>query len=300
MEIAIGNGYYLYAKRGGRLSQSVWPDSTRLLNGAYDPTGLPLVTVEFEPATPCTLSGCGYSGRSSEYNSMSNAYSAAYPNNGYVQRPLPCDGGCSSPDVSNSVSPNGLDLRYQSTLYSITEQQLYTNYGVPSQFRTTNTAYVWSVFQKSEIEWSNTCQASRQDVVNRESDVKHVKSAQIALLVFGILSFIFLSVYFPCIMAFGGDGLKARSKTPNLICNIIVKVATLVCTIVTVVIAYSTLSFWDKVNASGGCADPLTDETFNQLGDKFSSLSYKNAISTAASSATGILDVLVTVAKRAL
>lgn len=297
---AIGTtGSWLYVKRGGRLSTTTWPDSSRQTDGAYAPTGLPLMDIVLQPGHQCTLDGCGYGGRSSSYSTMSSNYATNHPNNGYTLKTLPCDGGCKRPDVSGgSVSPNGYDLRFTRTFWSKTEQSLYTESNVPTEFITTDASYVWQIQIKSEIRWNPSCPETRAKVVDRKTDVTKVKNAQTALLVFGILSFIFLTLYFPCIEAFGSKEQKDKIKNPNLACKVIIKVATLVCTIVTVAIAYATLSFWDSVNKSGGCADPLTNETFKVLGDKFGELSYKNAISTAASSATSFLDVAVAIFKR--
>jgi len=230
---------------------------------------------------------------------MVSNYETDHPTAGYTPQDYDCDGGCLSPDISNSVSPSGRDIRYL-RVYARQESDLFTEspaYGlqpsIPTEFITGGN-YPWYLEMRSEIIWTLGCKETRQDVVNRQTDVNDVRKAQLALLILGIISFIFLSIVFPCIEICAKQKAKEYA-TANCACKITVKGAILGCTIATVIIAYSTLAFWSAINGDGSesaCSDPLTSETFKTLGDKFSSLSYKNAISTASSGVTSIGDVI--------
>jgi len=289
---------YVYIKRGDYLNPTFFSTTIRSQD-SFPTTGLPLTNIDFAPGEMCTLSGCGYS-RGGEFASDALAYKNAHPSFGFVQRPLPCSGGCTAPDVSGSVSPKGFDRRYVRA-FTDTEHNIYTNApssrGIPFEYLTNDPQYTWSVHIRSEIQWVPNCPYSRQDVIDHEPDVKNVKKAQTVLLVFSIISFIVLTLLFGC-LHFVKPEVAERYSTAHTVSKVIIKGAMLGATIATAVIAHRTLTFWDSINGKGGslpipCSDPLTDETFMSLGDKFRKLSLENIINAASIGVTSLVDLVV-------
>jgi len=235
------------------------------------------------------LSGCGYS-RAAQLQNEQNAYQSNHPINGFVVQEY-CEGACLSPDVSNSVSPSGRDIRYVRS-YNVPTDVLYTPLSVPTEYNPSPSQWSYYLSARSEIEWDQNCPETRQGVIDKTDVVLTVTHAQLALLIFSILSFIVLSVVIPIIICKNPE-FEDEHKWKIRILKILSKLATLTCTIVSIVFAYASLSFWDRVNGVRQvqpCSDPLTDETFRALGDIFEGLSYKNAISTAFSGFAGILE----------
>jgi len=197
------------------------------------------------------------------------------------------------------VSPDGYDIRYEGTFigFTLTEAMLYTSAAVPTEYAQ-GSLYTWAVRNRSEMKWKFGCKQTRQQVVSRKGDVLSVKKAQIALLVFGVFSFIFLSLLFPCIEVFGSKEAKEKNANFSLGCKVVIKLAIIICTIVTTVIAAGTNGFWSAINESGGCSDPLTNETFSVLGRKFADLSTNNYITIAASCFTAFVDIASSLYKK--
>jgi len=283
-KINLSTSNFLYIRRGGALNFSVTIRSPMSL----PVTGLPLTTIDWQLSDPCTLSGCGYS-RQPVIAEEERVYEIANPGYGYIVQPQ-CEGGCLAPDISNSVSKSGRDIRFLRS-YSANTFTLYSALPVPPQFNP-NSTYDYYLSSRSEIEWSNDCPKTRQDVIDKQNIVETVTHAQLALLLFSIISFLIISLALPIII-WRTPEFESQNKWTIRIIKVASKLATLICTIITIVFAYASLSFWDAVNntkAVEPCSDPLTAETFQTLGNIFLSLSYKNAISTASMGLAGVLE----------
>lgn len=294
--------YYLYYKRGGVLSDTYFSSSIRS-PGSFGLSGLPIVDITFQNSAPCTLSGCGYSGASYTYNLQSATYKYNHAYEGYQLRPRACEGGCYTPKDS-SISPSGRDVRWIG-LASVSEHDLFSRYPtIPYEFVTSQDKpwnYILSI--KSEIEWNAHCKRRREDVVDKETEVSGVRAAQLAMLVISVLSFVILALYFPLVQCVRPDIFKQHEKK-NKCLKYSFKAISLVCTVVTVIVALNLLAFWSDIVGDDSdasrviCSDPLTSETFSVLHSTFGGLSQKNKINSISSGGSSALEFVHTVAAR--
>lgn len=291
-----GNWVHLYWKNGGVLNQTYFGIGTQRSTGSQPLAGLPLVEIQFQPNDPCTLAGCGYSGVRSVDARQSLLFKQRYPREGFMIRGR-CSGGCTSPKSSSSISPSGRDIRYIQISH-IKEIDLFAQYprDIPEEFRTSQNDWMWFVSVKTETQWSPQCPRHRTDVIDHTSSITNVRTAQMTLLIFSILSFIVLAVYFPCMKCLRPDKYRSFEKC-NCCLKVFFKLVALICTIITVVLALGLLGFWSDLasNSSSGnsmvCSDPLTAETFDTLFDIFSGLSMKGRVNTAATVSDSALHI---------
>jgi len=270
--------------------------STALLSsGSFDPNLLPITDLAYQLSDPCTLSGCGYGSDQRIYDIAvrENNYHSDYPNDGFAIVPT-CEGGCLAPDdLSTSVSPTGRDIRYF-RIFNQTESERLSNSLPPIPFELTASSpmFIYFLEFRNEIQWSPLCKQSRQDVEGKNNAVQATLTAQSTLLGFSVVGWCVLSFYLPIIVCCWPKWDK-KHKTCQLVTSAFFKLATLICTIVTIALAYSTLGFWQNVNSSSTpCSDPLTSETFQSLGDIYQSLSYKNVGSVTSASFASVADVV--------
>lgn len=286
---------YLYLKRGGALNPSIFGSSV-VSPSSFDKIQYPLVDVNFIPNDACTLSGCGYS---RDYSTMEQNYKANNPGVGWRQNSYSCNGGCKSPDVSNSVSPSGRDIRYFRAFTRAEKDVMAMYTEIPSYFRITTTDTVYVLQARAEILWNATCPKTRQETVDQSNNVNTVRRSQLAALIITIFTFVLADCIFSIIECAAPEVYK-NNKRKFLIVKLLLKTGTLITLIITVVIATKTLGFWDAVSGKGpdgngiACTDTLTQETLSFLGTTFNSLSKKDIANAVMSGfRTGIAAVLV-------
>jgi len=290
-----GTSFYLYVAHGDSIPVNAsdrYPSSFKPL----PVTQLPITDLKVFNGEPCTItSSCYYGGRSSEYASMENK-EKSFGSRGWKLRQGACD-GCTKPPDSDSVSPNGDDIRYKH-VFGIEERTAFMNAGsIPNYYITTQTNYMLYLQARSEIEWEPTCEVSREDIDRQRTDVDRVTAFQIVLLVLAILTFIIFSLAMPYVeyKTKGSylDDPRAWYCTTGL--NYGFKLMVVAFTLATMGISIGVLTYWRKVNGSSDsteCADPLSTEVFMILTDEYESLSYSNVGSSVAMGFTGVLDAL--------
>eukprot|EP00823_Brevimastigomonas_motovehiculus_P000835 TRINITY_DN1106_c0_g1_i1.p1 TRINITY_DN1106_c0_g1~~TRINITY_DN1106_c0_g1_i1.p1 ORF type:complete len:543 (-),score=99.79 TRINITY_DN1106_c0_g1_i1:163-1761(-) len=281
--------YILYLKTDGFLTA---PSISSGPRNAQDPTYLPIVDFYFVPNVPCYRGGCGYSRSYSNYESQFKS-DHEYSRRGWRLRSPSCSGGCTDTDtrvvyVANEVSDAAL-------------MQSYSD--IPSEFRASN--YYNTFSYRTEIKWLSNCPRSRYDVKDKEDSVDTVDSSQSAALAITICSFVLCTVGTVIILfcCAASEEYRMSESYPwwrkcIKYSSYLLRLVVLICLVVTIIVCVGMLSFWEDVDGTKTqCSDPLTSNTFNQLGGKFSSLSKKDAAGVATSSTNSILDLFQWVAR---
>jgi hypothetical protein len=319
---------YLYTKKGGafqtvEVGARVDPLAANFFS-SQSILGFPLIDVVVQAYVPCYGAGTGHSGRGAEYDGFANAAEQAfdtgatctdysysyytgyfgYPGayyQGYVQRSQQT--GCSAQ----------ADTRYRAAYYA-SEQALFSPYTatytsgdvvdyIPSQYLTADDSFMYYMAWQTETQWNEDTTSecpNRQTVIRNEEEVNNLYSAQLALIVLTIISFLiigFVGAIANFVWIGNDDDGRIGEGEPHYdhlqwmkYGKWALKIGMYTCTIITIVYAFGVVDMFIEVSDGLDCTDSLSINTFTSLGDIVEELASKDVVVGVMNSADGISD----------
>ena len=285
------NGCTIYIKRGGVLA--IQSDVSLSGFTSLPGSGLPLVNMAFTSRVTCTLTGCGYDGRS--FSTQETNERDSFNGRGWVLKST-C-GGCLHPDTEYladgvSVSPDGDDIRYH-LLDSDSEYNIFYYSGVPANFITNDLDYKLFLSFQTEVTWLDVDSCpTRAKVEDNQAQVNTLVTWQLLLLICTIISFFTITLYvgYKNVQAEWSD----EDKAPFTKCKWVLKLLGYLFMVLSLVLALGLIDvFFSVIDSDEPCTDQLSGETFESLGNIIDGLAYKDYINGAAQSLDVVVDGVV-------